>query len=304
MKQNDDRSVLEQQMIRPEVQKLMQQAPKKRTDALPTDRQLIMLMVLKEHIINSIFWNMLIDMLESEVKSRGYQFSICVVDEAESLSIDSADSYILLGNLPVKYLTMVSNTNKPLVWVDGESRYNSINQVRVNNCYGAYQMTKKAIELGHRRLAYIYSNNHLSYTERYQGVMDCVREYENLGVTCELVQLGEKREEDMLTQLLSRKDSPTFILTCTDPLAHTVYMVAEKLLIDIPNTLSVAGFDNMHESRLLTPPLTSVDVPRMDMAIVAIELLVKHMNNPLCPHELIQVEPTLVIRNSLVTPQQ
>ena len=299
----DDRTALEQQMIRPEVQKMMQQMPKKKTDVITADSQLIMLIVLKEHIINSIFWNMLIDMLESEVKSRGFRFLLCVVDEEGSPSIEIADSYILLGKLPAKYLNMVSCTHKPMVWIDGESRYNSINQVRVNNCYGAYQITKKAIELGHKRLAFILSASHLSYKERYKGFMDCVAEFQDKGVTCELVQLDESREEDSLKQLLSQKDIPTFILTCTDPLAHVIYMVAEKLLIDIPGSLSVAGFDNIHESRFLDPPLSSVDVPRMDMAIAAIELLVKHMNNPLCPHELIQVEPALVIRKSLAKPK-
>ena len=75
-------------------------------------------------------------------------------------------------------------------------------------------------------------------------------------------------------------------------------------MIDIPGSLSVAGFDNIQETRLLTPPLSSIDVPRVDMAIAAVDLLVKHMNNPLSAHELIQLEPVLVVRGSLAAPPQ
>lgn len=70
-------------------------------------------------------------------------------------------------------------------------------------------------------------------------------------------------------------------------------------MIDIPGDLSVAGFDNIQEAWQLTPPLASVDVPRVDMAIAAVELLIKSMNNPLSVHELILLNPILVIRDSL-----
>ena len=299
MKRDEDRYTLEQQMIRPEVQNLMQHVPNKQTDIPTTDSRLIMLMVLREHIINSIFWNMLIDMLESEVKRQGFRFVLRVVNEEDIPDAYDADGYILLGNLPQIYIVNVSSSNKPLVWVDGQSRYNSLSQVRVNNCYGAYRMSKKAIELGHKRLAFIRTSQHLSYIERYQGMQDCVAEFQEQGVTCELVQVGTDRAEDTLTQLFSRKDRPTFILTCTDSLAYVVYTVAENLLIRIPQELSVASFDNLQDSRLISPPLSSVDVPRVDMAIVTVELLVKHMNNPFCPHELIEMEPALVIRDSI-----
>lgn len=299
MKRDEDRYTLEKQMIRPEVEALIKQLPDKQTDKSAADSRLIMLMVLREHIINSIFWNMLIDMLESEVKRHGFQFALRVVDEEEVAEPYDADGYILLGNLPQKYILNVSSANKPIVWVDGQSRYNSFSQVRVNNCYGAYHMSKKAIELGHKRLAFVRTSQHLSYIERYQGMLDCVAQFHEQGVKCELVQIGQDRAEDSLTQLLSRNDRPTFIITCTDSLAYTVYTVAEKLLIKIPRELSVAGFDNLQDSRMISPALSSVDVPRVDMAIVTVELLTKEMNNPFCPHELIEMEPTLVIRDSM-----
>lgn len=302
----DDRQVLEEMMIRPEVQNVVQQMSKKAPEVLPADYRLIKLLVLKEHIINSIFWNTLIDMMESEVKRMGFQFSLCIVDSEENiLHSGDADGYILLGNLPPMYSGGIVESRKPLVWVDSENLYCSYNQIRTNNHYGTYQMTKKAIELGHRRLAFIISTQHLSYRERCQGMLDCAKEYEDLGVTCEVVCEKEAaRSQDMLVELLSRKDAPTFVQACCDSLAQAVYKVAEQLMIDIPGSLSVAGFDNLQETRLLTPPLSSVDVPRVDMAIAAVDLLVKHMNNPLSAHELIQLEPVLVVRGSLAAPPQ
>ena len=298
---NDDRQTLEQMMLRPEVHTVMQQMSKKQNEALPAGSRLIRLLVLKEHIINSIFWNTLIDMLESEVKRRGFQFSLCIADSEDGSPLSgSADCYLLLGNLPLKYAGAILESHKPLVWVDSEKAYCSYNQVRANNHFGTYQMAKKAIELGHRRLAFLLSTPHLSYRERCEGMLECAEEYKHLGVACEVVRTDDAiRTQDMLVELLSRKDAPTFVQACCDSLAQDVYKVAEQLMIDIPGDLSVAGFDNIQEAWQLTPPLASVDVPRVDMAIAAVELLIKSMNNPLSVQELILLNPILVIRDSL-----
>ena len=300
MKMKDERDLIEQQMIRPEVLKTMQQSADKHTKApIITENRRIMLLVMREHIINSIFWNVLIDMIESEIKRQGFQFTLNVVDTEEAVPLDQADSFIMLGNIPVNYGHLIADMKKPFVWVDGDNKYGNYSQVRVNNCYGAYQITKRAIELGHRHLAYVRTNSHLSYIERSQGMMECVEEYSDLGVHCEMFEVNQEREADIFTQLLTRKDRPTFILTCTDPVAYSLFAIAQQLMIDVPGSLSVAGFDNMHESRHMSPPLSSVDVPRVDMAVIAVQQLVKHMYNPLSPHELIQVEPTVVFRESL-----
>lgn len=299
MKPDIDRAVLEQGMLRPEVYNSLRQSSKKRTEIIFEDSRKIVLMVLREHIINSIFWSLLIDSLESEIKRCGFQFSLCVVDEADALIPDKEDGYVLLGNIPKKNSQALLDAHKPLVWVDADTKYDRYNQVRVNNCYGAYQMTKRAIELGHRRMVCLFFTNHLSYYERYQGMKDCVYDFRNTGAMCERIEITGSPETDAIAELLSRKSPPTFIMTCTDSLAYAVYAVAEQLLIDIPRSLSIAGFDNLHESKLVTPRLSSIDVPRVDMAIAAVHLLIKHMDNPMCSNELIQVEPTLLFRESM-----
>lgn len=296
---DNDREIMERELLRPEVLRSLRQTEKKQAELIAADDRSIMLIVRREHIINSIFWDVLIDMVESEIKRRGFKFSLCVEEESESFSPSEADGFILLGQIARKYSRVLGSSRRPFVWIDGDIKYESCNQVRVNNGFGAYQMTKRAIELGHRQLAYIYSAAHLSYYERYQGMEDCVYDHRDAGVTCERIKVSIERGVDFFTEILSRKNYPTFILTCTDSIAYKIYSVAAQLLIDIPGSLSVAGFDNLHESRFLKPSLSSVDVPRVDMAVTAVELLVKHMNNPLCAHELIRVEPTAVMRESL-----
>jgi len=300
----NDKDALEKEILKPEVRELLQNMPKKAKDKEIEENRLIMLMVLREHIINSIFWNLIIDMIESEIKRRGFRFRIYVTDENDFPLAGMVDGFILLGTISLDHVNMVINTGKPFVCVDGESKYDGNNHVRMNNLYGAYRITEKVIELGHRRLAFIKSSFHLSYYERYRGMADCVYDHKNEGVTCELIEVGQDHEEEKLIRMITQECPPTFILTCTDVLAHTIYMIAEQRNILIPGDISLAGFDNLHESRLLIPPLSSVDVPRLDMAIASIELLIKQMNNPLSSHELIQVQPTIVLRKSIAPPRE
>ncbi|MBQ8752546.1 MAG: substrate-binding domain-containing protein [Clostridia bacterium] len=296
---------LEELMLRQEVKNLMQQAARRSNTISLPNGCLVVMLVVKEHVINFVFWNTILDMIESEVKRLGYTFQMHVVDDSKDEWLrPEATGYILLGRLPQQCFTQVEALKKPIVWVDCENEFGNYGQVRVNNRCGTYMLTKRAIELGHRRLAFCGGSAHRSYEERGEGMMSCVREYSALGVTCEVISnRGNPAEtKRMLVELLTRRNAPTFIQCASDSGAQAVYAAAKSLMLKIPDDLSIAGFDNIKEAHLMEPPLTTVGVPRMDMAITAVELLVKQMNAPLAANEVILLEPEMVLRESMAAP--
>jgi LacI family transcriptional regulator len=63
------------------------------------------------------------------------------------------------------------------------------------------------------------------------------------------------------TELLTRATPPTAFLCLADAMAYGVYAAARDLKLEVPDDVSVIGFDDHRVSSLLTPPLTSYRWP-------------------------------------------
>jgi DNA-binding LacI/PurR family transcriptional regulator len=74
-------------------------------------------------------------------------------------------------------------------------------------------------------------------------------------------------------KLLDRAERPTAILALSDQLALGVLHAAAERGIDVPGDLSVAGFDDIPEASLSTPPLTTVHQPHHRKGSEAVRLL-------------------------------
>ena len=92
-------------------------------------------------------------------------------------------------------------------------------------------------------------------------------------------------------QLLGALDRPTAIFAANDVSALATLEVAASLGLRVPEDVSVVGFDNIPESALCAPPLTTVEQPIRTMGHRAIELLIN----------LIRGEPAEVTHITLPT---
>jgi LacI family transcriptional regulator len=77
-----------------------------------------------------------------------------------------------------------------------------------------------------------------------------------------------------------------------------VLAVAHSLGLDIPGDLSVVGFDNVPESVLADPPLTTVNQPIQDMGQRAVELLLSLLAGQPIAVEHLTLPTSLVVRQS------
>lgn len=293
-------------MFRPEVKEVLNISAQEKREApvfAPLNNLRINMLVLKEHISSSIFWIPLLDMIECEARRIGYAFQMYVVDEGSTDFLeDNADGYIFVGNVSLTIYELVEKLKRPIVWVFNNNKNVSTDQVCGNNRYGTYMMAKHAIQLGHRHLGYLtpaHDKFVLDFEERYQGIMLCVQDYAALGVQCEYL---NSKGPEFLTDMLMRRDRPTFIQTSCDSLALELMRLAKQLMIRIPDELSVAGFDNIQASHLTNPPLATIGTSFQDIAISAVQLLDKRIKMPVTSNELIQVQPVLLVRESLAPP--
>jgi LacI family transcriptional regulator len=192
-------------------------------------------------------------------------------------------------------------TAYPLVAVDPHSESADFASVLSTNFKGVMAAMSYLLELGHRRIGYIGGRPDLqSALRRLEGYCSGLQ---NAGIPLDpaLIKIGNYERpaaQDAARQLLRITPPVTAILAASDEMAMGVYDAAHELGLRIPDDLSVVGFDNIPDSALLDPPLTTVDQSIESMGALAAEVVIKLITGK-PPDELVHKVPTnLVIRQS------
>jgi LacI family transcriptional regulator len=157
------------------------------------------------------------------------------------------------------------------------------------------------IELGHRRIGFIGGRpSLLSARQRRQGYEEAHKQA-GLPVLADLYVEGDYSHRTAsigAQRLLTLPERPTAIMAANDQSAFAVMEVAKQLQIQIPQDLSVIGFDNTPESAYAFPPLTTVDQAIVAMGGRAAELMIQMVEGREVANELFQLPTRLVVRQS------
>jgi LacI family transcriptional regulator len=165
----------------------------------------------------------------------------------------------------------------PIVAVDPHTGPSEVPTVDSDNYEGAVTATRHLISLGHRRIGYLGGRSDLESARlREQGFRDAMRDA-GVPVDDSLVVVGGFRPESAeapARHLLERPDRPSAVFAANDLTAIRTMEVAAGLGLDVPDDLSVIGFDNVPESALSRPPLTTISQPLQEMGSAALRMLV------------------------------
>ncbi|CNE85287.1 HTH-type transcriptional regulator GalR [Yersinia nurmii] len=177
--------------------------------------------------------------------------------------------------------------------------------VALDDRYGAWLATRHLIQQGHKRIGIICSNHQISDAiERLQGYLDALNEHD-IPVDEKLIAYGTPDElggEQAMTELLGRGKQITAITCYNDSMAAGALSVLSDNSIDVPQEISLIGFDDVLISRYLRPRLTTVRYPVVAMATQAAELALALANQTPLPEITNMFSPTLVRRHSVTNP--
>ena len=190
-----------------------------------------------------------------------------------------------------------------IVAVDPHSGASTMPSVHADNLAGAITATEYLIGLGHRRIGYLGGRPDLeSAQRREQGYRDALITA-GIGFDPDLVRVGGYELETSIKparQLLGLDEPPTAIFAANDLSAIQTMNVARSLGMLIPEDVSVIGFDNIPESALTDPPLTTIDQSIQSMGEEAIRLLIDLLEGVTDrPHE-ITLPTKLVVRQTVI----
>lgn len=166
----------------------------------------------------------------------------------------------------------------PYVRIAPENDRASVPSVVTDDREAAQRMTRYLLELGHTRIGFIQGDpEHGSSRQREAGCREALQQA-GIELRDAWVQPGRYTYRSGLVaaeNLLNSDDRPTAIFASNDDMAAAVVAVANRLGLDVPGELSIAGFDDTQTATTLWPQLTTVRQPIAEMAAASIDMLTR-----------------------------
>jgi LacI family transcriptional regulator len=178
--------------------------------------------------------------------------------------------------------------------------------VGATNWAGGIAATDHLLALGHRRIATISGpDSYLCSRARIDGYRYAL-ERAGLAYDPALVRYGDFHHEGGFRragELLDLSERPTAIFAGSDQQALGVYEAARQRGLRIPEDLSVAGFDDLPVARWLSPPLTTVRQPLIQMGRVGAEMLGHLIEGSGLRSQRMELSTELLVRESTAPPR-
>jgi LacI family transcriptional regulator len=162
--------------------------------------------------------------------------------------------------------------------------------------------TEHLIKLGHKNIACLASSHEIEDStqrvEGYQAALDA----HNINLPASFIEYGEPNNdggETSMTNLLAKSLKMTAIVSYNDYMAAGAISVLQENSRQLPDEISIIGFDDGLIARYLQPRLTTVRYPIALMAEKAARLSIALARGEKDPSEVLMFSPTLVKRDSV-----
>ena len=193
--------------------------------------------------------------------------------------------------------------NVPVFVVDADSSGPLLKTVQIDYEHGIRQAVQHLAALGHERIAFIGGPRDLkTATIRRSAVEQCMKEI-GLELLPELFVDGDHTIEagmKALSALAAMPDRPSAVLCSNDMTAIGVMRAAFDLRLNIPQDLSVVGFDDIRLAQFMAPPLTTVQMSQSEIAQLSFSALLdsleptRHGNG----RQMYSMKTNLILRQS------
>jgi LacI family transcriptional regulator len=220
-----------------------------------------------------------------------------------------ADAVIMVTVKPGEEIVKEYLKNKvPLILV--ENKMKGTISIQVNNTDGAFRATEYLVKKYGRKIGLIVGNTkpregedvNPSAGERLKGYRAALKA-NNIEFDESYIGLsGSYAFEDgvkILDEFLKKRKRPRSIFCAAgDEVAVGVMDRAKKLGIRIPGDLAVIGYDDILESRVVTPELTTIRQRFDEMGRLAFDMTIDAIEGRIKTDTNILLDPELVLRES------
>lgn len=246
---------------------------------------------------------------EMSARSHGYNIMLCnsspdMKQEKTVVKLllgRQVDGILIVPQSPKTYENIRAYADQvPTVFLSENLRDQPQSYVAVDNSRGAYIGTKYLYELGHRDILYFGRRHSTTHQLRAEGYMKACQE---LGLrqrffNSEFSHSSINNGYQLARDLFSKSLDYTAIFASTDSNALGIMKAADEMHIDIPNRLSLIGFDNITATGMPRIELTTIEQPKREMAVQAVDMLRDKIENGTQGYVHQILLPTLIKRGT------
>ncbi len=253
--------------------------------------------------------------IEQYANAKGYNVIVCVSDESfnkevinmEMLANGSIDGFImaLAGETQLKndfnHLKEVTEQGIPLVLFDRVTDEIQCDKVIINDEAAAYQVVKKLIKAGRKKIALITTEGYLNVSaKRAEGYYRALKEH-NLPIDKNLVlQLPYQQKDETKSEKFFEDITVDAVLCVNEIFAVKCMGIAQNLGYRIPEDIAFVGFTDGILSHYVTPTLTSVDQHGEIMGETAAQMLIDKIERDYENEDDEEVFQTKIITATLI----
>jgi len=259
----------------------------------------------------------LIKGIEGAIEESGYNVIFCSANskmeikskQIQFLSQGRTDGIIIYGsNLSdEKLIENLSLSNYPFVVVENEIDRILINNVVVDNGFGAKLAVDHLCSLGCKNIWHITGDlSRKASIDRRNGYVLAMKQ-KNLTVTENMIiessfdsKLGYEQMKSIIED--QPNNLPDGIFFGADITAFGALLALQEANILVPDDIKIVGFDNdkPYDIEEKIPGLTTISQPLGQMGRAAVEILIKTISTPGHNKQKIVFYPELIVRESTV----
>ena len=196
--------------------------------------------------------------------------------------------------------------NTPIVQVDVGQSINGVTTVPIDYESGIHQAVQHLAALGHRDIVFAAGPDH-EFTPRARRIAfeHALKEI--------AVPIGEQSiysEHHTLEggieaakRILKRMKFPTAVLCSNDLMAIGMLRVFLGAGKSVPGDVSLIGLDDIHLAEFTMPALTTIRIPREELAEICFETLMRRLDRTLTQISVAGISTRLVVRGSTDFPR-
>jgi DNA-binding LacI/PurR family transcriptional regulator len=268
-----------------------------------------MIVVIIPDLVND-FFSAVVQGVEEVVSAYGYSTLFFTTGE----SPEKEKKFFMgeLGNLvdgavlipSIDDFNFYYSLKKNVVLVD--RTLGSLDSVVIDNYRGAFLATEELLRAGHKKIGIINGDRGRDFTictNRMDGYLAAMKQYQ-VPVQDSYVLYGPWYQEsgyELTRQLMELPDPPTAIFAANNQISIGCMNYLIEHDIQIGRDISLVAFDDSLLARTITPKVTVIERPTIDMGRIAGQILMDNLKgNGSCGQKRHMMDVKLIRRNSVV----
>lgn len=272
-----------------------------------TESRLLLVLIPK---ISNPFYSEIINGIQDVAIDNRYNILLCETDsnpDREDIYFNLVRNKMADGIITMDPAVQVDSLialaeSHPIIQCSEYAVESGIPYVTIDHEAAAYQAVRHLIQLGHKEIALINSDEKFLYSRKREDGYRKALEKHGLPFNEEWIIRNEELEfingQLAMRKILGGNNRPSAVFAVSDLLAIGALKELHHVGLHVPNDIALVGFDKISFSNMTHPALTTVAQPMYEMGKLSAKMLIdkikgKEVENVILDFELVIRESTL-----------